>query len=125
MSKIVFRGKSYNSVFDMPDEIRKAYQIEKHSGKPEAEKLLTDFIEMSDELREIYERVAGNEDIKHREREDRPVSDEQIYRPSPSISIPQKPAIEEDDGPRRLVVSIAVLLTLIIGGAVFFLLQVP
>jgi len=124
MSKIVFRGKSYNSVFDMPDEIRKAYQIEKRSGpKRESEKLLTDFIEMSDELREMYERAAGNVNIKPpRPQENRPSSEEKIYQPSPSISMSQKPAIEEDDGPRRLALTIVLLLLL--SGIVLFVMQV-
>jgi hypothetical protein len=61
MSKIVFRGKTYNSVLEMPNEIRAAYQIEKRTkaAGTNADKPLTDFIEMSDDIREMYEYIVN------------------------------------------------------------------
>jgi len=137
MSKIVFRGKTYNSVFEMPNEIREAYQIEKRSkaAGTNADKPLTDFIEMPDEIREMYERAVGKVDKKSASSQ--PLSNfpksEDIFRrsghsedsmhtPSEVPNPPAHGAIEEDDGPRRLAVTIAVLI-LLAGMAAFFFLQ--
>jgi hypothetical protein len=143
MPKIEFRGKTYNSVFEMPNEIREAYQIEKGkgSGQTNAAKPLTDFVDMSDEIREIYERSMGNVDQKSASSKltsDLPSteeiflqsapanmrnkrSDESIYQPSPSPIPPAHPAIEEDDGPRRLALTIIALV--ILAGVAFFVMQ--
>ena len=134
MSKIVFRGKTYNSVFEMPNDIREAYQIEKrkHPTEDIASKPLTDFVEMSDEIRELYERALGTLDDKpasSRPLSDLPKtediyrqsapkhmkhlpSDESMYRPSPSLSPPTHPAIEADNGPQRLALTLFVIILL-------------
>jgi len=143
MSKIVFRGKTYNSVFEMPNDIREAYQIEKRKQPAEntAAKPLTDFVEMSDEIRELYERALGN--VEDRTPSSRPLSelpktediyrqsapshmqnmpsDESIYRQSKPLAPPAQPAIEDDNGPRRLAMTLAILLLL--GGVAFFVMQ--
>lgn len=143
MPKINFRGKTYNSVFEMPNEIREAYQIEKRkeSNQNNAAKPLTDFVDMSDEIREIYEQAIGNVDQKSVSpklpsdlpsteeiyRQSAPAnmrnkpSDESIYQPSPSPIPPAHPAIEEDDGPRRLAITIAAIV--ILAGVAFFVMQ--
>jgi len=144
MSKIVFRGKTYNSVFDMPNDIREAYQIEKRhqpTAKSNPARPLTEFVEMSDEIREMYERALGNvedrtssstspnelpstEDIYRQSAPDHMKnipSDEIIYRESRPLSAPAHQAIEDDDGPRRLAVTLGVLVLL--GGIAFFILQ--
>jgi len=142
MSKIVFRGKTYNSVFEMPNDVREAYQIEKRKH-PEnnAQKPLTDFVEMSDEIRELYERALGN--VGEKSDSSRPLSelpksediyrqsapsdmrhlssDESIYRPSRTPTPDNPPAIEDDNGPRRLALTLAVLLLL--AGIAFFAMQ--
>jgi len=143
MSKIVFRGKTYNSVFEMPNDIREAYQIEKRKQPAEnnASKSLADFVEMSDEIRELYERAVGNvedksvsstplselpktEDIY---RQSAPAhmknlpSDESVYRQSRPLNPPSHPAIEEDDAPRRMALTIFTFL--ILAGAAFFVMQ--
>ena len=143
MSKIVFRGKTYNSVFDMPNNIREAYQIEKRSqpaGQSNPSKPLTEFVEMSDEIREMYERALGNveggtasskplselpdtEDIYRQAAPDHlknMPSDEIIYRESKPLIPPAHQAIEDDDGPRRLALTLGVL---ILGGLAFFIFQ--
>jgi len=143
MSKIVFRGKTYNSVFEMPNDIREAYQIEKRRRPAMADtsKRLTDFVSMSDEMRELYERALGNDDAKPAS--PRPLSefpktedmyhqsapsymknqpsDEIIYQESRPLTPPAHLAIEDDDGPRRLALTISVLVLL--GGIAFFILQ--
>jgi hypothetical protein len=140
MSKIIFRGRTYDSVFEMPDDIREAYQIEKRRGTAEntAAKPLTDFVEMSDEIRELYERALGN--VEEKTASSRPLSelpktediyrqsapthmkgmpsDESLYQPSPPLSPPSQPAIEDDNGPRRLALTLLVLV-LLAGIAVF------
>ena len=143
MSKIVFRGKTYNSVFEMPNDIREAYQIEKRRTPAEnnTSKKLTDFVEMSDEIRELYERALGNVDAKPASsrplselpktediyRQSAPTnmknlpSDEIIYQRSRPPSPPAHQAIEDDDGPRRLAVSLAVIILL--AGLAFFVFQ--
>jgi hypothetical protein len=143
MSRIVFRGKTYNSVFEMPNEIREAYQIEKRKQPVEnnAAKPLTDFVEMSDEIRELYERALGNveerpvsstplselpktEDIYRQSApahmQDLP-SDESVYRPSPALSPPPHPAIEPEDGARGLALTLFMIVLL--AGIAFFALQ--
>lgn len=143
MSTIVFRGKTYNSVFEMPDDIREAYQIEKrkHAGQGTPNKSLTDFIDMPDEIREMYERALKN--VEEHPASSRPLnelpttediyrqsapshmknlpSDESVFRPSPPLSPPQHPAIEEDDGPRRLIISL--LVAGLLAGIIFLAFQ--
>ena len=144
MSKIVFRGKTYNSVFDMPNDIREAYQIEKRrlpTGQSDPAKPLTEFVEMSDEIREMYERALGS--VENKTASSKPLSklptteeiyrqsapahmknissDEIIYRESKPLMPPAHQAIEDDNGPRRLALTLGVLILL--GGLAFFILQ--
>jgi len=133
MSQIVFRGKTYNSVFEMPDDVRQAYQIEKR--KQSVQSNLTDFVDMSDEIREMYERARGavgdkpassqplselpsSDEIFHRSAP----SEDAMYRPSQTPNPPAHQAIEDDDSPRRLAITIGILILL--GGIAFFVLQV-
>lgn len=143
MSKIVFRGKTYNSVFEMPDDVREAYQVEKRKQPTEtnASKPLTEFVEMSDEIRELYERAMGN--VEDRTASSQPLSDlpktediyrqsapahmqnlpsdESIYRQSQPLNPPQQPAIEADNGPRRLAVTL--MLLILIAGIAYVVMQ--
>ena len=133
MSQIVFRGKTYNSVFEMPDDIRQAYQIEKR--KQPAQNNLTDFVDMSDEIREMYERARGTVDAKSASSQ--PLSElpktedlfqqpkprgKNTYSPSQTPNPPAHQAIEEDNSARRLALTIGILILL--GGIAFFVLQV-
>ena len=127
MPRITFRGKTYNSVFDMPNDLRQAYQIEKRQNpESSAAKPLTDFVEMSDEIRRLYERAREN--VDERPASSRPLSEipktEDFYRRSalenkedrpPRRSIfqssapahPQgRPTIEPESGLRRLIASL-------------------
>jgi len=60
MPKIEFRGKTYNNEFEMPYDIRQAYNREKErlTGRSTTDaKSLTDIVDMSPEVKAIYERA--------------------------------------------------------------------
>jgi len=148
MPKIEFRGKTYNNEFEMPPDLRQAYEEEKarSGGTNETNtKSLTDVVEMSPQLKEIYERAQGKvearsvssrslnelpntediyrqsapEDMKHLP------SDESIYRPSAPLIDSTKSVIEPESGlgVNRLISSVlwAILLVVIIYFALQFL----
>ena len=145
MSTIEFRGKTYNK-FEMPADIRRAYEEEKErsSGKSEANSTsLTDIVEMSPQLKEIYERAQGK--VEERPVSSRPLSelpktediyrqsapedmkhlpsDESIYRPSEPLIDPAKPTIEPEPGLRanRLISSVLWVLILVV--LIYFAMQ--
>ena len=136
MAKIEFRGQTYNNEFEMPYDVRQAYEREKEAEKNKrsktSEKSLTDVVEMSPELKAIYERAAGKVEEKLQSSKDLPKtediyrqsapddmkhlpSDESIYRPSPPLIDPGKSAIEPEAafGVNRLVSSIIWALILV------------
>lgn len=144
MPKIEFRGQSYNSEFEMPYDVRQAYirEKERRGGKTrQGEKSLSDIVDMSPEVKAMYERALGNVDDKfpstrpprdvpdtediYRQSAPRDMknlpSDESIYRPSPSPVGQMKPAIEPESGVRRLLTSI--VWALIIMAIVFLVMQ--
>src|SRR5512138_2943138 len=139
MPRIEFRGKTYNSEFEMPPEERKAYNREKNKtgAKP-----LTDIVDMPPEVQAIYERALGKideklgagrplnelprtEDIYRQsapaDMKDLP-SDESIYRPSQPLIDPAKSVIEPEPALKlnRLIASILWVLILL---AVAFLIM--
>ena len=96
MPTIVFRGKAYNSVFEMPSDIKEAYQqqISNMDDKLLSSKPLSDLPKTEDML----------------------PSDKSIYEPSQPIINPENPTIEPESGLRRLVLSlVAVFLLIAIG----------
>ena len=143
MPRIEFRGKTYNNEFEMPPDIRQAYRSEKerraHQNTP---KPLTEIVDMSPEVRKIYERALGNveeklgsarrpqelpktEDIYRQSAPDdmkHLPSDESIYRPSQPLIDPAKSVIEPESafGMNRFVSSIIWALILV---AVAFLIM--
>ena len=144
MPKIEFRGQTYNSEFEMPYDVRQAYikEKERRGGRTrQGETSLSDLVEMSPEVKAIYERALGNVDDKlssspstrelpntediyrqsaPRDMQDLPC-DESIYRPSPPPVGEMKPAIEPESGVRRLLHSI--VWALIIVAIVFLAMQ--
>ncbi len=139
MPKIEFRGKIYNNEFEMPPEERKAYTREKEHKAENSQtgtKPLTEIVDMSPEVRAIYERALGNveerlaassrplkdlpktEDIYRQsapaDMKDLP-SDESIYRPSPPLinSVKSTSVIEPDHQINRFVSSLLWLLLLL------------
>jgi len=131
MSKIEFRGQTYNDELEMPYEVRQAY-IQEKASRVEKDKSgarpLSDVVDMSPEVKAIYERAldkvednlppsrgsvnlpktediyrqSAPDDMKHLP------SDESIYRPSQPLIDPGKSAIEPESafGVNRFVASI-------------------
>ena len=144
MPRIEFRGKTYNNEFEMPPDIRQAYRSEKerrvHQNTP---KPLTEIVDMSPEVRKIYERALGNveeklgparrpqelpktEDIYRQSAPDdmkHLPSDESIYRPSQPLIDPAKSVIEPESafGMNRFISSI--IWALILVAIAFFIMQ--
>ena len=131
MAKIEFRGETYNDEFEMPYDVRQAYRREKERRVREDKsgpKPLSDIVDMSPEVKAIYERALGNvedklpstrqaknlpkteeiyrqsapDDMKHLP------SDESIYRPSQPLIDQGKSAIEPESafGTNRFISSI-------------------
>ncbi len=138
MPKIEFRGKFYNNEFEMPPEEREAYNREKDSRADKnktGSRSLSDIVEMSPEIKAIYERALGNVEEKlasSQPRRDLPKtediyrqsapenmkhlpSDESIYRPSPPLIDPAKSTIEPEPafGINRFISSILWALLLV------------
>lgn len=138
MPKIEFRGQTYNNEYEMPYEVRQAYLREKeqraHTNKT-GEKSLSDVVDMSPDVKAIYERALGNVDDRltsTRPSRDLPntdeiyrqsapadmkhlPSDESIYRPSDRLIEPEKPAIDPESarGINRFISSIIWALLLV------------
>ena len=148
MPTIEFQGKTYNNEFEIPPDVRQAYEEEKKRSKETIEastKSLTDVVEMSPQLKEIYERAQGKveeqpvsaqplnelpktEDIYRQSAPDdmkHLPSDESIYRPSEPLIDPMKSTIEPESGlsVNRLISSVlwAIILVVIVYFAMQFL----
>lgn len=138
MAKIEFRGQTYNNESEMPYDVRQAYRREKERQAEKnktGSKSLTDIVDMSPEVKAIYERALGNvedklppsrqtknlpktEDIYRQSAPDdmkHLPSDESIYRPSQPLIDPAKPVIEPAPafGMNRFVYSIVWVLILV------------
>lgn len=119
MPTIEFRGKTYNNEFEMPLDVREAYNREKEGRAKKnntGTKSLTDIVDMSPEVQAIYERALGKaeeklassrpsielpktEDIYRQSAPDdmkHLPSDESIYRPSEPLIDSTKSAIEPE-----------------------------
>ncbi len=146
MPRIEFRGKTYNSEFEMPPDERQAYQREKErraDRNKAGTKPLTDIVDMPPEVQAIYERALGKiddkpgstrplnelprtEDIYRQsapdDMKDLP-SDESIYRPSQPLIDPAGSVIEPEPALKvnRLIASI--LWVLILLAAAFLIMQ--
>lgn len=150
MAKIEFRGKTYSNEFEMPYDVRQAYQREKEREADKNKrsspvdnlgaKSLTDVVDMSPELKAIYERAAGKVEDKLRTSKELPKtediyrqsapddmrhlpSDESIDRPSQPLIDPAKSVIEPEPafGVNRLVSSI--IWALILVAVAFIIMQ--
>lgn len=140
MPPITFKGKTYNSEFEMPQDIRQAYQedqVRRTSTKP-----LTDVVNMPAEVEDVYKRALNREKqsnsspstkdlptIEELYRQSAPAdmkhlpSDESVYRPSAPVIDPQHSNIEPESSLviRGLVFGILWSLALI--GIVFLVIQ--
>ena len=139
MAKIEFRGQTHNNEFEMPYDVRQAYIREKESRDEKVSpgtRPLTDMVDMSPELKAIYERALDKVEDKlpsSRQPKDLPKtediyrqsapddmkhlpSDESIYRPSQPLIDPRKSAIEPESafGMSRFVSSIVWAFVLVV-----------
>jgi hypothetical protein len=134
MAKIVFRGKTYKSVFDMPDDVRRDYQKSKSSMNTgmASGTFSSNLDNVPTIVKDIYERVQQNMgDVPPSSRpldnlpkavdmySRRPMerSDESIYEPAPPLVSNPRDTIEPDTGVRRLALSLF-LVALLVGGVV-------
>ncbi len=140
MPKITFRGKTYYSEFEMPPNIRRAYQkeqIEKTTTKP-----LTDVVDMPAEVKDVYRRALDREKqsnsfpstkelptTEELYRQSAPAdmrhlpSDESVYRPSAPIIDPDHPMTEPES---RLVMRglvFGILWSLVLIAIVFLVIE--
>jgi len=98
MPRIVFRGKIYYSVFEMPPLIRQAYDKEQKKARST----------------ETNSHAAPNA-MKHLP------SDESLYQPSPPIIDPVPSTIEPDQGIGMRGLAWGVIVALVISGIAFLL----
>jgi len=146
MTKIVFQGKTYESLADMPAKTRHdyfkfkaGYDISENEPDKKSDMLPSGMENMPDEVREIYERVRGNLDAKPIKaspidelpktedlyRRSAPAgmknqpSDEIVYKPSPPIIEPPPPIVESDHTLRRLFIYLGLALAAV-GVALMF-----
>jgi hypothetical protein len=149
MTKIVFQGKEYDSLADMPAQVRHnyfkakaGYDVSEQEPESKTNMMPSGMEDMPDEVRDIYERVRGKLDAKPTSMKSSPVddlprtedlyrrsapagmqnqpSDEIVYKPSPPLIQPPPPIIESDHTLRRLLVLLGLVL-LLVGVAVFFI----
>ena len=146
MPKIEFRGKTYNNEFEMPSDVRQAYKREKEQhaeNKTTTSKSLTDVVDMSPEVKAIYERALGKIDEKLGSsrplnelpktediyRQSAPAdmkhlpSDESIYRPSEPLIDPAKSAIEPEPSLKMNRFIMSILWVLILIAVAFFIIR--
>ena len=145
MPKIDFRGQTYENESEMPYEVRQAYLDEKHRSEADTSnaKPLTDMVEMSPEVKAIYERAVDKvedklppsqqprnlpktEDIYRQSAPDdmkHLPSDESIYRPSQPLIDETKSVIEPEPafGMNRFISSVVWALLLV--AVIFIILQ--
>ncbi len=143
MPKIEFRGKTYNNEFEMPTDIRQAYNQEKERTSKTTTKPLTEIVDMSPEVRAIYERALGN--VEEKLGSSRPLnelpktediyrqsapegmkhlpSDESIYRPSQPLIDPAKSAIEPKSSLEASRFISSILWILILAAVAFFVIR--
>ena len=142
MPKITFRGQTYNSEFEMPEDLRQEYQETERRNKTRNDSL-RDVVDMTPEVRAVYERALNRvegqpasspplndlpktEDLYRQsapgDMRDMP-SDESVYRPSAPVIDPVKSTIEPEPGivPARLVSS--VVWALILLGIAYLVMQ--
>lgn len=131
MPKIKFKGKEYDRLIDMPAKVRHdyfkaraGYDVSEEESLDKANTMAGIVQNMSDDVREIYERARHQVEARPVTR--RPVdelpraadlyrnsapdemqnqpSDEVIYKPSPPIIEPPSPIIESDHTLRKLAI---------------------
>jgi hypothetical protein len=138
MPKITIRGKTYSSEFEMPPNVRWAYQKEqlhRTSTKP-----LTDVVDMPAEVKEVYRRALDKEEQSSPSTKELPTteelyrqsapenmrhlpSDESVYEPSAPIIDPEHSTIEPESSLVLRGLVFGILWSLVLIAIVFFVIQ--
>lgn len=122
MAKIFFRGKTYKSVFEMPEDVRQAYKKETSAKRNLSSGTFASNLDnVPSIVKSVYERVQSNLDdmpssstpldnlpkaVDMYSRAPMERSDESIYEPAPPLVSNPRDTIEPDTGVRRLVLSL-------------------
>ena len=139
MPKITFRGKTYYSVFEMPPNIRRAYQKEQiHRTSTES---LTDVVDMPAEVEDVHRRTPDQEEqsaspsteelptTEELYRQSAPADmrhlapDESVYRPSAPIIDPEYSTIEPESSLVIRGLIFGILWSLVLIGIVFLVIE--
>jgi hypothetical protein len=140
MPQIKFRGKTYYSEFEMPPNVRQAYQkakLQEASSKP-----LTDIVDMHPDVKAVYEKAVNKvgdnssssqtgelpttdeiyrqsapEEMRHLP------SDESIYRPALPVVDPDQSTIEPESGMVASRLVYGILLAIVVTALVYFAVQ--
>jgi hypothetical protein len=146
MHQIKFRGKIYYSEFEMPANIRQAYQkakLQEAKSKPQ-----TDIVDLHPDVKEMYEKsrdkpgdsnafVPQANDLPSTDlpstdeisRQSAPVnmkhlpSDKSIYQPAPPVVDHEKATVEPESGTVTSQLIYGVLVAIVITALVYFAVQ--
>jgi len=140
MPPITFKGKTYNSEFEMPQEVRQAYQ--QYQMRKTNAKTLTDVVDMPAEVEDVYRRALNKEEqsstspsmkelptIEELYRQSAPAdmrhlpSDETVYRHSVPVIDPEYSTIEPESSLVLRGLVFGILWSLVIVGIVFLVIQ--
>ena len=140
MPQITFRGKTYNSEFEMPQDVRQAYQESKM--REASAKTLSDVVDVPANVKDVYERAVGKEEQSNSSQstKDLPTSeeiyrqsapqdmkhlpsDESVYRPSPMVVDPGHSTTEPESGMVASRLIYGILVALIVTALIYFAVQ--
>ena len=140
MPPITFKGKTYNSEFEMPQEVRQAYQ--QYQMRKTNAKTLTDVVDMPAEVEDVHRRALHREEqsstspstkelptIEELYRQSAPAdmrhlpSDETVYRHSVPVIDPEYSTIEPESSLVLRGLVFGILWSLVIVGIVFLVIQ--
>jgi hypothetical protein len=138
MPRITFRGKTYYSEFEMPPNIRWAYQKEQlHRAST---KSLTDVVDMPVEVEDVYRRALDREEQSSPSTDELPTtdelyrqsapsdmmhlpSDESVYRPYPPLIDPEYSTIEPESSLVLRGLVFGILWSLVLIAIVFLVIE--
>lgn len=139
MAPITFKGKTYNSEFEMPQDIRESYQ--KDQVRRASTKSLTEVVDIPAEVEDVYRRAlswekelisSSTNDLPTTEelyRQSAPAdmrhlpSDESVYRPSAPIIDPEYSTIEPESSMVLRGLVFGILWSLVLIGIVFLVIE--
>jgi hypothetical protein len=122
MPKITFRGKIYYSEFEMPPNVRRAYekeQIRQTNIKP-----MTDVVDMPAEVEEVYRRAMDRDEQSNSSPSTQGLpSNESIYQPSAPIIDPEYSTIVPESSFVIRGLVFGILWSLVLAAIVFLVIE--